>query len=591
MKLLRWKYIVPRLLAVLTILLSLRFGLDPLVKWAIESSGEAALGAKVELADVKNSLLTGQVKLHQLAVANPQAPMRNLMEVGYGTLHLDVDALLHGRVVITQGLLSGLEFDTERVTSGALPESICDEIESEPSTMDHYMAEASQRAEKWFDEVDERLNGQVIEELQSPKRAEELQIRWPEKYASLQMQADALRDKGKEIQAQLQRIKANPLRNLEDLGELETKVRETDAAFRKLQTEITALPAEVENDRQQVLDAWKHDEELIRARLQVSALDGQGLSQTLLGETANQRLIAAVDWIRWARRQLPRKQDCLEKQRSRGTTILFTAKEPALLIQELQLRGFATLRGEQLLVSGTARHLTTEPHLHARPTTLQIKATGRTEFSLHATLDRRTELAEDRLELRCPAVELPRTTLRNADRLAILVSPGTATVDADLHLQEEKLAGTISFAQADISLKPELPDVKRKIQQVFSDSLSAIDSLALQIELAGTLQKPTMQLRSDLGPQIATGLNQSIKKLLAEEAEILIAQSQQKLDAQLEHFTSFQQEAQEKLMASVGENQQLFRQLASMAGGIPGEGKSRIVPQLGRMLDRDSIRK
>ena len=48
----RWKYVGPRLAVVLVLLMSLHFGLDPLLRWGMISAGQAVTGARVDVAAV-----------------------------------------------------------------------------------------------------------------------------------------------------------------------------------------------------------------------------------------------------------------------------------------------------------------------------------------------------------------------------------------------------------------------------------------------------------------------------------------------------------------------------------------------------------
>src|SRR5262245_33383082 len=85
----RWKYVLPRAMVLAALFAAFRFGLDPLLKYALVAGGEAALGAKVEVADLSTSLLDGQIVVDGLAAANPQKPMRNLVDADH--MHLNVD--------------------------------------------------------------------------------------------------------------------------------------------------------------------------------------------------------------------------------------------------------------------------------------------------------------------------------------------------------------------------------------------------------------------------------------------------------------------------------------------------------------------
>ena len=76
----RWKYVVPRVLIVLAVSVLLCFSLGPLLHLAIKYGGQAVTGARVELADVTVDLRHSQLILSGLRVADPTHDQQNLIE-------------------------------------------------------------------------------------------------------------------------------------------------------------------------------------------------------------------------------------------------------------------------------------------------------------------------------------------------------------------------------------------------------------------------------------------------------------------------------------------------------------------------------
>ena len=76
---LKW---IPRVLLLLVVLViaTVLFAMEPIAKWAIESEGSKAVGARVTVDSVDIKLYPTHVALNGLTVANPQEPMRNLLE-------------------------------------------------------------------------------------------------------------------------------------------------------------------------------------------------------------------------------------------------------------------------------------------------------------------------------------------------------------------------------------------------------------------------------------------------------------------------------------------------------------------------------
>ena len=582
MRIIRWKYVAPRLILLVVVALGFRFGLDPLLKWAFVVAGEAAVGAKVDLAEVETSLRDGTVVFRGLAITNPYSPLQNLMQAERAELQLDMNALFHKRVVIRDGVVSGLQFDTDRAESGELA-ATTKEIDESPSVLSPWLESGNEMAEQWFDQLSDRLDTDLVEQLETPRVVEELEERWPQEYEQLRGRAKELQTKIKALEQGLRAVRKNPLRHLDQLGELQQQLVAMQRELQSLQQKIEQLPRQAENDQQSVLAAKNRDEQFLRAKLQVSDLNGAGLSETLLGETVNERLVSALEWIGWARRQIPvRAAAKVQAARGRGTTVLFSKARPRYLVERVQLEGLASLGGETLQIVGSLTDLTTEPHLVTKPARLSLQSSGASAFTLEATVDRREEVAVDLLQIDCPKFAVSGRALGKAEKLAIQLAPSTASVRVDLKLTDDQLAGEIVYSQPDVGLSLATGAAKSKqLALVLEQALAGVEQIDANVVLSGTLNKPKISLQSDLGPQLATSLNAAVRRFVQERGEQLLAETQQKVDRQLQRLDDARQRAQQELLANLSEDQEVLTQLAALSG----EGTSGLsIPKLGQSL-------
>ena len=169
----RWEYLVPRLIILSTVALFLVFGLSPLARWTTVFLGTNAVGARVDVEGVDVSLARMDVTVDHLAIANSSSPMTNLMEIGQARLDVDAEHLAHRRLVVRQGVLTGIRFASPRDHSGAVPLEPEEEAEDQDSR-------SAERVLAWLRGCGDRLQEDLESELQTPGVCRELMRRWPE---------------------------------------------------------------------------------------------------------------------------------------------------------------------------------------------------------------------------------------------------------------------------------------------------------------------------------------------------------------------------------------------------------------------------
>ena len=69
----RWKYVIPRLLALTLIAIAIWLGTDPLLRWSFLRSAQQVAGAKVEIRSLKTDLWRGSIQIGHVTVADSNA--------------------------------------------------------------------------------------------------------------------------------------------------------------------------------------------------------------------------------------------------------------------------------------------------------------------------------------------------------------------------------------------------------------------------------------------------------------------------------------------------------------------------------------
>jgi hypothetical protein len=170
------------------------------------------------------------------------------------------------------------------------------------------------------------------------------------------------------------------------------------------------------------------------------------------------------------------------------------------------------------------------------------------------------------------------------------MTPGVASFKADIKLDGEILTGVINLQQSS-TLAAETPMLRDdRLAAALQKSLRGVDELSATIQLAGTLRKPDFRIESNVGPQLAAGIQGAMKEYLTEQKDRLVTKLQRQVDEQVAELDARRQEAQQELLAKLGEDQQFFAQLASVMGGKPSlEAIS--MPKIGQSLSLDRFKR
>jgi hypothetical protein len=148
---------------------------------------------------------------------------------------------------------------------------------------------------------------------------------------------------------------------------------------------------------------------------------------------------------------------------------------------------------------------------------------------------------------------------------------------AELNLEGETLTGRVLVEQKEIQLAARLPaEYGQRIAQRVHDATRHVDTLHAEIRLAGTLDKPSWQLQSNLGPQLATGLTTALRAELEARQHELVATLDQYLIGEQAKLDQRLAAQQEKVLGQLGIAMTEVDDLKRLVAGrlkVPGIGK------------------
>ncbi|MEZ6113431.1 MAG: TIGR03545 family protein [Pirellulaceae bacterium] len=584
---LRWSYVLPRLLFVVAGWLLLRYGLDPLLQRGLQATGEAALGAKVEIDAVETSLRGMSIALHHVQAADPSQPMQNLIEFDRATLDLDGRALMKRRYVVHQATINGIAFHTPRATSGALAPR---EPEDDSTGIDFSAAldPLKQHGAEWFESMGEKLAADLESQFRSIAVAKELARRWPEEYGQMEQRVELAEQRVRRIRDAVEELKANPLRNLEfyqqQIADLEALRREVP----EFRNELERLVAQVKVDRRSIIEAKEHDEQKIRDALQAGPPNPQELTEYLLGNELIDQLNDLRKWLSRGRSVATAvgKAPELNAESGRGLDFNFAAQPepPSMLVRHVAFDGRMPWRNGELLFTGQAQGLTHQPRRHGRPAIAHFRTEGEIEADVWLLADYTSDKPIERLLVNCPNINAPARHFGQTEKVALGVPRGSGQLWMQLDLRDEQMNGRVVWKQDRLSLEPQVGDRfgGEHVNRLLTRAVSDVDHLHVQVHLSGELRRPRVRLESNLGPELASGLNAAAQQELIERRDQLLAMADKKLAEETAKLDAIIESQRQRLQAKIDDAEQrlvaqrdeLMRKVGfdrlSQLAGIPG---------------------
>jgi uncharacterized protein (TIGR03545 family) len=542
LKIFRWQAIIPLALLLLLLISVWFLYSDKMVEHAVEDFGAELVGARVDLESADLRLTEGAVRLTGLQVADPNSPMRNLIEAEEIAADISLEPLLRKKVHIQRAALLGLRFGTERTESGAL--------ENPSPSSGRLLREIS----AWADAVRipplglEALRAVVNVDAIAPESlktiaqaqaavsfADSSRRLWEAELSGLNPQP--LIDSARSLTERLRNI--NPLQlGLGGATQLVNSARSTLADLTGTRDRATALQGNVTaglgglSQRLQGLsNARQDDYRYARGLLRLPSLEAPELSRSIFGEMAVERFKPLLYWVGRAERFLPpgldpRRYPGPKRPRRSGVTKTFPEPqgEPKFLLElaELgfQIGGSGAAAGEYV---GEVVGLTSEPAIYGRPLTVDFGRTGARagprDTRLTAVLDRTTGEIRDSAVATLAGISLPRIDLR---ALGARLDLNRGSTNLWFSRSGASMNGRWTWTSDSVSwsrLGPEQTadtagSTREAIGQLGRDLLwrtvSSLREVNIDLRFSGSVAGPSFELGSNVGGVVARALREQL---------------------------------------------------------------------------------
>ncbi len=529
------------------------FFLDRSIRDAIQSAGTAAVGARVEVADVSTRFWQLSATVRGLAVTDPDQPMTNAIEIGTLRLKLQLKPLFWKKFIVDQAEVLNIRTGTPRKTSGALPVEI--KKEETPSVL----AEKSKDlAKAGMDNLKEAYDPKKLvspENLASYQKAlaerdrlSALAETWKTKTQTLDET-----DLPKRAQNFADRVKSEKFSGMEGVAKAQAYLKEgqtlkndLSAAQKDLKTLGTDLTKEVTDAKTTLKEIERlRRQDIDRALAQIkSGFSTEGLTKGLLGPAGFAKLERILGWINTARRLgggegKPSTAAPAPVRKGRDVTFPFHHRWPTFHLVR------AALSGETpgaLAYTGTLSDVSSDPKLLGKP--IQLDLSGRADersLTLSASLDLTTATPKETIKSEYTGIPLSGMILGSVGGGPVTLIGGRGAVKADININGDALSGTVDLNAQNLKIGPLSPEKKDRLTSVLDNLFQGISEAKIGIGVSGTIQSPQFTLNSSIDNQLKGALKGAMDQQTAQlradlenQINTLVGKETEKLSALVE---------------------------------------------------------
>lgn len=544
MKMIRWSGLVAFVAIVGLIAAFNLLFLDGIIKRIVEAQASLAVGARVEIGDLKIGLFGLNIEIQDLQVANPEQPMRNALDARALAFDLAALPLLRRKFVVQRMKAEDLAWDTPRQTSGTLPPRLRKEyrkasepgIKAQKGLEDCVLPDSS-----LLKKLEEGVAEDLLANADLPSAAflsayrqklTDLRVSWDQRLADLPTEKEIeptlatvrdLKDKRPKAASQFPGY-------LQTVKEAEHKLlsirRNLITAQQDFQKELGAL----RNSLKGVKRLKGEDFKAVWAQLDMSAPSAEDLICVLLGKDLAIKVNRALAWYRRLNRFMPSKTPTGERKkpkvepvpRLKGADVCFpiTRGQPKFLLEvaEFSALPYAKTASGRLSfarLTGEVQGLTSQPALYGKPTVFRFEGIPAGEeageLAVFAEIDHRKTLTNDHIELIIKDFRVERPQENHAGERSLLLTSAFLDVDGDARIRGENLEGQVrvSIRQP----KVEGGSEARMLADLFKD----LGPFEVDLSIGGTLSQPVMGLTSSA----TKTLSASLQKILRTQQEAL----------------------------------------------------------------------
>lgn len=612
----RWKAFIPIAILIALIVVFNIFFLDNLVKRGIEKTGEKIFRAKFEIGHLDLSFKPLSMKLRRVQAADSSDEWKNLFEMDTVKMSIEPFPLLSKKVIINEMTCSGIQWGTERKTSGKLPPKKKKRKE-EKGAVEKLMDSTKKMAAEEFSALpvsnldalskDIKIDDFIdLSELKSVKAIEDIRKNVDEKYKKWDERIKGAKTKKEidKINRNVKKIKKVKIKTAADI----IKVKETIDRLNEIKKSLNKIEKEVKDTKKSFNEDFTYvkktikkineiknsDYKFIIGKLKLESLETGNISRIIFGPLWVGRVSKALHWIELSRKYMPPKgeeeKEKIEKERRKGRDIKFPLKRvlPKFLLKKVNVAGE---KEDFLSFKGLVTDITSNQALLGRPTKIDLSGKFMkhklSDISFTGLIDHVTEKPKDSFDLTIKGIDMKGASLGDIKYMPTKVKKGKVKIRTTFSLEEDYLENVIKAEAKRIEFATKKGLKKNSFEYIMHDSLSSIDLLTLSGKLSGRPGDLKFKLSSNLDKIIAQKIKAIFGKMLDEAKRQIRAKINSIVDGKKKELVKLYNEKMGELNKRIKANTALVQKQSDIVDARIKEGQK----ELNQRIEREKKKK
>jgi uncharacterized protein (TIGR03545 family) len=558
----RWKVFLPFVGLVALISFFVLYRLDIFVKSGLESAISAATNTRTDISRLRISLVNSSLTIRRLEVASAAEEFKNAVEFGDIIVDFQFLPLLQKRFIVDDFSIKGVAWGTPRKTSGRLPPK-------PPSSGSSFLGEISDEAWASLKSEFAQLPVAKLADFELPRdpqaildrldlqslaafkkvttEAQEIRTEWQGRMRELR-DISELKKIVVDAQKLVDSAPQNPQEILKRIDQVRSLTQQVDVQKKKaeaLMGDVGQTWTELQGSYDTARAAVEKDWQRAQALVGFDAFDTQSITRMIFGQEWVDRTMMFLRLQQAWRKKLSllassSKDDGIEvRPRATGRDIVFIRpdKKPSFLVSRSEFSVLALDQGDRSRVSQKYElklaDLTSNPRLHGKPTTVDVKGEFRDFFlsaaGLNLFLDYTTDKPTDRVKATMTGIKAENWPMGIPKIFPLSMKSGVASLESDFESVADKMEWSTRVRFSGVSWNvgdiPQAGMIVPLLTRIFSE----VNQFSLRF--VTRLNKGNLEF--EIGSDLDQPLKRGVEAYIGEKSNEFKARLRKGIDAQV----------------------------------------------------------